>query len=261
MEPPRRPSQNEDPWFQAREAYDQWIEDEISKRPEPSRSFLPDGTDLNDLVEASDVGTYYVSPNYTYANFPEDPFSTITGGVLTVEMPIDARVQGGIQKCSWGANRWWREVTNRATKNWGPWRKVGDYGSRAAVPDGTDLNSLNKTTDNGVYYLQSSDTFGNMPVPANEFDSAGILKVEMPGQSGYLGGLQEVVWGDNRWWREVRNREEGTWYPWHRVPLENELPEGISSDLVSSATVRRIVLSANPNIPLEDGDLLILWEE
>lgn len=225
-----------------------------------NKGFLANGADLNSFTDITDNGSYYMNPTRVYENFPGDGRSPQNGAIFKVEIPSSSGNLGGLQEVVWGEHRWWREAINLSNQTWYPWHKVGNFGPRGWLPNNADLNTYVDASHVGIWYVHSSRSFSNFPGDRNSPDQGAILTVMMPDEGGENGGMQELTWGSNRWWREVRHRPANTWYEWQRVPLWGDLPDLDASDVVQSSTVKRIVTSANPDLPLEDGDLLIIWE-
>lgn len=126
---------------------------------------------------------------------------------------------------------WWRQlaITGDATA-----KSFADAVNRTkgTLPDGTDLNTLSATTDNGGYGLSSSSAYINSP-----FAGAGVLTVEITAAGP---GFQEAVQyaTTNVWRRSLTNpfATPKVWGAWEQMspnPYRGVAPDGALSTLSS----------------------------
>lgn len=188
---PRRPSQNEDPWFGAREAYDRAIEDAVANSHR-SRGAFPGGVHVDNMDGLDWAGSWDMDQNNHPDGLPFSPHQAFLFEVIR-----SGRATGQKQIATIAESTWWREAngafSGRVT-SWHPWKSVASgYGvesviknqneyipdnSVAAVIDdrhsGLDLGtseSMNLMTTTA----QSNPGEWNLFNPANAFNGGGQL--------------------------------------------------------------------------------------
>lgn len=151
---PRRPSQNEDPWYSARETYDRAIENAINSRFTLNRGQLPDGTDLNSLFTMADSGVYRLHQNLTYHNMD---------AVLSQQAILHVGTAGSTQYqlIIHLDSFWWRV---RPVSSWGNWREVVStekLNSPTRLTSNDDLDALTP----GEYRVIYASDAANLGLP------------------------------------------------------------------------------------------------
>ena len=142
---PDRPSENVDPWYTAREAYDKFMEGEVFKRHQNDRGILPEGTDVDDLNLGTTLGTHTLSVGLmaTYKNLPFIPTQN------AAFMVFRGASSNSVVHMMISHNTFmWREKPFTVGSGWGIWRKVMDHlavGKAETFPPLTrssDINNL-----------------------------------------------------------------------------------------------------------------------
>lgn len=276
---PRRPSQNEDPWYSAREAYDQAIEDGV-RDSHRSRGTLP-SMDLDDARGPDYLGVWVLHVNNTYQNLPNEfPQENVVLEVVRTGLAnalIQRITAGGLPE-RWFPGVYWRESTSSGFRQW---MKVASNSAvdapasnngvaRAWLDEGTDLDTLSTRDTAGVYGLRGGAPYTGLPQTFmdNPFNTSQTLNVWVTGRAGTA--YQELIiagdpsgGGNDRigvWHRSMNNT--GTYFfDWVKLVTVPQIEEMISGgSIVSSNEVQTINVTSNPNQASRPNELLIVIE-
>lgn len=189
---PTLPSENEDPWWTKRTAWDSFVEDLLDSSMIP-RGTLPNGTDLDSLTDPkhSGVWTLTSSNNYPNAPFPISSAATllvnvgspiltvsqvlILGGDLRTKMAFRERFQQEVSLFSP-----WEEVMTKSNART-PYQQIVDLAKRDGWVSVFDPGNPSTRGLNSGYVQQIRDGLGN--------------KSPMTGFVGQSGALVENAFG------------------------------------------------------------------
>lgn len=243
---------------------------------------ITEETDIGAFREEEHIG-HYVIRNSNLIGGPD-----ISGDpLLTLEVMRGAS-NGVLQRISHGENIWWRYSSS--STEWGAWSQVAHDPSHGVLSEPTNVDEYREHSHVGHYVARADNLLGGPPISGNPLVTFEVLW----GISN--GVVQRVTTRDELWWRAASSSTE--WDHWRRVADADEISGGTGSgidydddgtpyiaegagsnpqpasrrlvteqtlpDLTSqymrSSTVRRILTSADPDEPLEDGDLLLVYE-
>lgn len=244
-----------------------------------TRGSLVEVTNIDAMRGVEDIGHYMIRAS----NMVGGP--DVEGDPLCHLEVLRGSGNGILHRITTSTQVWWR--TAASASSWASWRRE-DAGANGALLAATDIDAFKEQHHIGHYVGRAEDMVGGPPIDGNRVCH---LEVKRGADNGVL---HRVTTSEEIWWRTSASAT--SWAPWRRVGEQDSDPTaGISYDddgtpyladgagsnpqpasrrLVTeesltdlnsghttSPTVRRIITSTDPDEPLQDGDLLLIYSD
>ena len=199
------------------------------------RSFLPDGTNLNDIILG---GVYMLDSSFSYENCPLNTAFLMVTSISTFTLQIIFNFSGNVV---------YKRRGSSSGAKWEEWQQISKDNNAMLIKAGLPSSDLNTIGENATFILDDAHHYENAP-----YDNAiGFLRISTTGNFT----LQEFIpFSYNKLYKR-RGVVNGTWTDWGEIS-GNAVQNNITNNYTFPSYENVYNLEVNPRITTDTNNFL-----